>query len=151
MKYIVNSISPTMSNEAVSNNNPAIAIVDCGAESGRVVLARPWAEEPSEQFQVIHRFATKHYACNGNLHWDWDHHCQSIDRGIQQAAQQAEILAIGIDTWGVDFGLLDHHGDLISDPRCYRDPRGERGGILLDQHPVPLRTLSTHWYRPVVI
>ena len=49
------------------------------------------------------------------------------------AAEQAAIQAIGFDTWGVDFGLLDRDGQLIEAPRCYRDERGERGGVLLDQ------------------
>ena len=47
--------------------------------------------------------------------------------------QFSDIAGIGIDTWGVDYGLIDADGKLLEDPVCYRDPRGGRGQGYLDK------------------
>jgi rhamnulokinase len=99
--------------------------VDLGAASGRVLLAR-W---DGERFAVqeLHRFANGPVNVLGRLHWDVLRQWQEIQAGLAKyAAQSGEAPAgIGLDTWGVDFGLLDRQGRLLGNPVHYRDARTE--------------------------
>jgi sugar (pentulose or hexulose) kinase len=97
--------------------------VDLGAESGRVMLASVSAEQLS--LEQIHRFSNGPIEENGSLHWDFNRLLSEIKVGIGKAVKQAgpEVAGIGVDTWGVDFGLLDADGKLIENPFHYRDAR----------------------------
>ena len=96
---------------------------DFGAGSGRVIVGTPSAE--GIQLEEIHRFENNQKMINGHLRWDFNALFNELKTGLKKAFAKYgdEIESIGIDTWGVDYGLLDKDGKLISTPVCYRDDR----------------------------
>ena len=92
---------------------------DFGAESGRAILGA--FDGRTIQLKEVHRFPNKPVRVGSHFHWNvlslWD----EITTGIRKAAQENKISSMGIDTWGVDFGLLDANGELIANPYHYRD------------------------------
>ena len=88
--------------------------VDLGAESGRVMLGTVSAEKLS--LEEIFRFANNPIEEDGHLRWNFDGLFSQIKTGIAEAIKQSdgEISGIGVDSWGVDFGLLDENGELIA-------------------------------------
>jgi rhamnulokinase len=96
----------------------AYAAVDLGASSGRVMLARVGADELT--LRETHRFANRPVRVAGTLHWDILGLYREILDGLR-AAGAAD--SIGIDSWAVDYGLLDDSGALIGNPVHYRDGR----------------------------
>ena len=98
------------------------AAVDLGAESGRVVMGI--FDGARLQLEEVHRFANLPVQAGSTLHWDALRLWGDIQNGLTQtAAQHGELSGIGVDTWGVDFGLLDSTGALIGNPVHYRDAR----------------------------
>ncbi len=96
--------------------------VDLGAESGRVMLAR--VGPAGVMLQEMHRFANGPVNAGGTLYWDALRLWSEIQAGIAKTtAENPNISGIGLDTWGVDFGLIDGHGQLIGNPTHYRDAR----------------------------
>ncbi len=96
---------------------------DFGASSGRAMLASFDGEKIS--MQEIHRFSNDTVIVNGTMYWDILRLFFEIKTSISKAVNQGGFDAIGIDTWGVDFGLIDKRGKLISNPVHYRDLRTE--------------------------
>ncbi len=94
---------------------------DLGASSGRGIIAT--LENGKITLNEIHRFANNGIAAAGTLYWDVLYLFDQIKQGIVKAKLAGGFDAIGIDTWGVDFGLLDESGDLIGNPVHYRDSR----------------------------
>lgn len=94
---------------------------DFGASSGRAMLG----EFDGEMINIteIHRFSNDPVIVNGTMYWDVLRLFHEVKQGIIKALQETKIDAIGIDTWGVDFGLLDKNGELLSNPVNYRDER----------------------------
>ncbi|MBW7461505.1 rhamnulokinase, partial [Paenibacillus sepulcri] len=71
----------------------------------------------------IHRFVNEPVEVGPHLHWDILMLLKELKTGILKARQQGfEPASFGIDTWGVDFGLLDRNGELLANPYHYRDP-----------------------------
>src|ERR687890_455577 len=97
--------------------------VDLGAESGRVVLGRFDGERVS--LEEVHRFPNTPVRLPDGLHWDVLRILSEIKDGLAKAVREEEIEGIGIDSWGVDFGLLDGEGALVSNPYHHRDARTE--------------------------
>lgn len=97
--------------------------IDLGAESGRVMLGIVGADKLS--LREIHRFPNGPIDENGSLKWDFNKLFAQIKTGLVKAVKQSggEIAGIGVDTWGVDFGLLGFDGKLIENPYHYRDSR----------------------------
>lgn len=97
--------------------------IDLGASSGRVLLAR-W-NGARFALQELHRFPNGAVNVMGHLQWDVLRLWSEIKNGIARyAAEFNEPLAgIGVDTWGVDFALMDRAGHLLGNPYCYRDSR----------------------------
>jgi rhamnulokinase len=95
--------------------------VDLGAESGRVMLGSVSADRLG--LQEIHRFSNGPIEENGSLHWDFDKLLSEIKTGIKKTvkAASAQVWGIAVDSWGVDFGLLDVDGKLVENPYHYRD------------------------------
>ena len=95
------------------------AAVDLGAESGRVIVGTV------AEMEVVHRFASGPIRVGNSIFWDFLAIFSEIKTGLGKAftAYGDDIASIGIDTWGVDFGLLDKDGDLIGNPYHYRDDR----------------------------
>ncbi|HNS20664.1 MAG TPA: rhamnulokinase family protein [Sedimentisphaerales bacterium] len=104
------------------NANYYIA-VDLGAESGRVMLGR--VAKGRLELEPVHRFANGPVQQDDSLRWDFDRLLSDIKTGIGLAAKKAggKIQGIGVDTWGVDFGLLGKDGKLLEKPYHYRDSR----------------------------
>jgi rhamnulokinase len=95
---------------------------DLGAESGRAMLGT--LSGGKLELEELHRFPNTPVREDGAIYWDYDRLWSEIRGGITIAAERKVPLAgIGIDTWGVDFGLLDANGNIIERPRHYRDPR----------------------------
>ncbi|MDH7600331.1 MAG: rhamnulokinase family protein [Sedimentisphaerales bacterium] len=98
--------------------------IDLGAESGRVMLGS--VAEDGISIQEVYRFPNSPITEGGALRWDFQALIGQIKKGIAQAVRvQPLVRSIGVDTWGVDFGLLDHQGRLIENPYHYRDRRTE--------------------------
>ncbi len=97
--------------------------VDLGAESGRVMLGR--IADGRLSLEQIHRFSNGPVEGQKALQWDFDRLLSEIKIGIGQAVKKADgkVRGIGVDTWGVDFGLLGADGQLIERPYHYRDSR----------------------------
>jgi rhamnulokinase len=97
--------------------------VDLGAESGRVVAGHFDGERVS--LTEIHRFPNGPVDVRGTLHWDILGLWSNIKTGLAEAATRYgdRVAGIGLDTWGVDFGLLAADGTLLSNPVHYRDSR----------------------------
>lgn len=96
---------------------------DFGASSGRAMLAT--LENGKIQMEEIHRFSNDPVMVRGTMYWDILRLFFEIKTGITKAVNIGGFDAIGIDTWGVDFGLLDKNGNLLSNPVHYRDKRTE--------------------------
>jgi rhamnulokinase len=99
-----------------------VAAVDLGASSGRVMVGRV---SPNElELSEVHRFPNEPVRLPNGLHWDILGLYREVLEGIRQVARAADgLVSIGIDSWGVDFGLLDEAGELLGDPFHYRDER----------------------------
>ncbi|MBN1876552.1 MAG: rhamnulokinase [Anaerolineae bacterium] len=97
--------------------------VDLGAESGRVVAGR--FDGKKINLEELHRFPNGPVNVMGHLHWDILRLWSDIKAGLAQAAHTYgdRIAGIGLDTWGVDFGLLDVNDELLGNPYHYRDSR----------------------------
>lgn len=95
--------------------------VDLGAESGRVMLGSVSAKKLL--LEEIHRFGNGPIKEEGSLKWDFAKLMSEVKEGIRKAAKAAgtQVWGIGVDSWGVDFGLLDVDGKLVENPYHYRD------------------------------
>lgn len=71
----------------------------------------------------LHRFNNRQIKLGKHIYWDFLSLFEEMKTGLRKAVNEGyEIASIGIDTWGVDFGLIDNAGNLLSNPICYRDP-----------------------------
>lgn len=107
--------------------NEAYIAVDLGAGSGRVFLCDL---DKDFSLEEIHRFAYPPREENGHLRWDFTEIFSEIKFGLKKAGMRAKVLnkkiySIGVDSWAVDYGLIDKSGKLIANPVCYRDSRTE--------------------------
>ncbi len=95
--------------------------VDLGATSGRVMTITH--KDGCFSLEENARFLNKTYTDkDGYLCWDFSYLLTNVINGIKAALKEnPDAEAIGIDTWGVDYGFLDKNGKLIHDPYCYRD------------------------------
>lgn len=96
---------------------------DFGASSGRAILAT--YQNGQLSYREIHRFENRPREKGGHLCWDFSALLSEVRKGIEQAGS---FNSVGFDTWGVDFGLLDSSGRLLTQPVHYRDTR--TNGIL---------------------
>ena len=99
-----------------------MAAVDLGASSGRVLLARFDGQQLS--LEELHGFPNQPVQLHGHRFWNILSLWNDILAGLRKARQVARTLdSIGVDTWGVDYGLVDAHGFLQGIPFQYRDSR----------------------------
>ena len=94
---------------------------DFVASSGRAIVGKYY--HGKLELEEVHRFPNYPVEEEGGLYWDIDYLFQQVIKGIEVATSNYPIDSLGIDTWGVDFGLLDKEGQLLKKPRNYRDPR----------------------------
>ena len=98
--------------------------VDIGASSGRPILAH--VEDGKMILEEVYRFENGASKRNGHDCWDLDHLYQSILNGMKACGEMGKApVSMGIDTFGVDFVLLDENGEIIGDTVAYRDARNE--------------------------
>jgi rhamnulokinase len=115
-----------------------VAAVDLGASGGRVMAGRvgPGVLELRE----AHRFPNLPVSARGTLHWDILGLYREVLDGLRAAAGGCELASAGIDSWGVDYGLIDSGGALLGNPVHYRDRRTE-GAVERVLARVPAREL----------
>ena len=96
---------------------------DLGAESGRAVLGL--LDDGKLTLEDVHRFPNGGVSMGESLHWDVLRLFDEMKQGLRMAVQThgKDIAGAGIDTWGVDFGLLGPNDVLLENPHCYRDSR----------------------------
>ncbi len=110
----------------MSRMGAAYIAIDLGAESGRVIVG-VLADE-GVRLKEVHRFNHEAVWMPTGLHWDITGIWREIVAGLRRAAEWAktnavELRSVGVDTWGVDWALLDEAGELVGLPHAYRDPR----------------------------
>ncbi len=131
------------------SSKPAFVAVDLGAESGRVVLGE--LDGGLVSLREISRFANRPVELPDGLHWDIVGLFTQARSGIALATQEGSVRSVGVDAWGVDYGLLDERGHLLGLPFHYRDRRTD--GVA-DRH-VPRtrigRAYETTGIRPMSI
>ena len=91
-----------------------ILAFDFGASSGRAIIGTYENEKIS--LKEVHRFSNDPVSIHGTLYWDALRLFHEIKQGILHAHHNGGFDSIGIDTWGVDFGLIDKNGQLIDNP-----------------------------------
>lgn len=94
---------------------------DFGASGGRAMIGV--YDGTTIELEEVHRFSNDPVLVNGVMYWDTLRLFYEIKQGIIKAKHAGGFDSIGIDTWGVDFGLLDHDGNLLENPVHYRDER----------------------------
>ncbi len=104
--------------------------LDLGAESGRAVIGRFAGNRL--QLEEAYRFPNGGVRVMGSLHWDALRLFSEMKNGLTKIRQEhgQDFASVGVDTWGIDFALLDGSGALLGSPYCYRDGRTE--GILAE-------------------
>ncbi|MEP9362642.1 rhamnulokinase family protein [Nocardioides sp. CN2-186] len=98
-----------------------VAAVDLGATSGRVMACRVGAR--TLHLEEMHRFPNGGVPVRGSLFWDALGIHREVLAGIREVARTGRLDGIGIDSWAVDYGLLDHDGVLLGNPYSHRDAR----------------------------
>ena len=106
----------------------AYLAIDLGAESGRVIAGT--LADGRMQLEEIHRFVHEPVWLPTGLHWDITGIWRDIVAGLVKSAawaseQHVRLSSVGVDTWGVDWALVDKAGELVGLPHAYRDPRNQ--------------------------
>ena len=94
---------------------------DFGASSGRAIIG--CFDGDKITLEEVHRFSNDPVSVGGTVYWDVLRLFYEIKQGIVKARIAGGFDSIGIDTWGVDFGLIDSEGKLMENPVHYRDTR----------------------------
>ena len=101
-----------------------VLAVDLGATSVRVAAVDLSAEKPS--VEVLHRWEHAPIrAGDGSLRWDWPRIVSEVEAGLERGLSAGDVASIGVDGWGIDYGLIDGTGQLVDLPFSYRDSRTE--------------------------
>ena len=103
------------------NDDYKVLAIDFGASSGRAIIGN--LKDNKISLTEIHRFSNDPVKLNNTLYWDFLRLLFEIKTSLIKSKKYGKIKSIGIDTWGVDFGLLDKFGNLIENPVHYRDDR----------------------------
>ncbi len=108
--------------------------LDLGAESGRGILGT--LAEGKITLDVLHRFPNGTTKIGNKLFWDPLRLFGEMKHALAQAAERGPLASLGVDTWGVDFALLGEDGEMLTNPRHYRDPHTESVmADILSPHP----------------
>ncbi len=100
--------------------------LDLGAESGRAIVGK--LESDRLSLEEAYRFANGPVRIFNSLHWDPLRLFSEMKQGLSKISHTygpQNFASLGVDTWGIDFALLDRAGNLLGNPYCYRDPRTE--------------------------
>lgn len=132
-----------------ARTDPVFACVDIGASGGRVIAGL--IENDTAVMDVVHSFENGPIDRPDGLHWCVEHIFDQIVVGLTAVARRhGNIASIGIDTWAVDYSLLDSRGQLLAEPFSYRDGRGTRGAALIHERiePTELYTITGLQFLP---
>lgn len=95
---------------------------DFGASSGRMILSK--YQDGKIELEELHRFANDPVRVGKNFYWDFFRLYHELKQGLKKAAaKKLPIQSLAIDTWGVDYALIDKDGNIIGNPINYRDDR----------------------------
>ena len=98
--------------------------VDIGASSGRLILGH--LENGKMELEEVHRFENGMVKKDGELCWEFDRLFQEIKNGLKKCKEIGKIpVSMGVDTWGVDFVLMDKDDKVLGNTVGYRDHRNE--------------------------
>ncbi len=140
---------------------------DLGASNGRTVLGS--FDGTKLYLRELNRFPNTPRELNGTYFWDFPRIYGEIEDGLHKAIASGQVpMTLGVDSWGVDFGLIDKHGDLIANPRHYRNAYFVKGmeevfrvirphdlfaqtGIQLIQINTVYQLAYLHKYRPEIL
>ncbi len=102
---------------------PVYLAIDLGATSGRVMAGV--VADGTIRLEEVNRFATNGLEKDGSWHWDVKSIFAQVVDGLTRASIRygSRVVGMSVDTWGVDYGLLDASGELLCDPFMYRDDR----------------------------
>lgn len=115
----------TLDDQSSTMTVRAVAAVDLGATSGRVMIGR--IGEETLELELVSRFPNGPVEREDGLHWDFAALYQNVVAGIIEAVRREPLVeSIGIDSWAVDYGLLKDE-QLLAEPFHYRDERTARG------------------------
>ena len=111
----------------------AVLAFDYGASSGRLVLGILNEDTKKIELKEMHRFKNCSVKLNQYEYWDFPYLYNELKEGLKKVfskesivtIENIEVLGLGVDTWGVDYGWIDERGELLSLPICYRDTRTE--------------------------
>ena len=111
----------------------AVLAFDYGASSGRLVLGILNEDTKKIEMKEMHRFKNCSVKLNQYEYWDFPYLYNELKEGLKKVfaqesivtSENIEVLGLGVDTWGVDYGWIDEKGELLSLPICYRDTRTE--------------------------
>lgn len=100
---------------------------DLGASNGRLMVSS--FDGNSLELEEIHRFSNHPTKVMNRYYWDVLHIMNEMIIGMSKSREKGhgEVESLGIDSWGVDFGLLSDSGELLGNPYCYRDPYAALG------------------------
>jgi len=97
------------------------AAVDLGGSSGRVTVGQ--LVDQKIILTEVHRFKHEPVQKSDGLFWDWQFILDQVKSGLIKATSLGEVVTLGVDSWAVDYGLINVAGEVISPPHCYRDGR----------------------------
>jgi rhamnulokinase len=106
--------------------SPIRVAVDLGAGSGRTLVGR--VGEDGVHLEEVHRFQYAPRPHDGHLRWDFGRLIAGLEEGLRKARSAAvehgaRLESVGVDAWGVDYGLVDSEGRRLEEPIAYRDER----------------------------
>jgi rhamnulokinase len=105
-----------------SSSRSVHAAIDIGASSGRVIAGV--VDDGVVALHTVHRFPNAAVRVDGRLRWDLSGLFAEVLTGLTRLGERfGDVTSIGVDTWAVDYGLLDDDGRLIAEPTAYRDDR----------------------------
>ncbi len=104
---------------------PEFVACDFGASSGRLILGT--LSDSKVSLKEIHRFANREVEILGHYYWDLPRLFVELKHGLSRLRSEGhrDLSSIGVDTWGVDFGLIARDGTVLGNPVAYRDSRTE--------------------------
>lgn len=102
-------------------NEKRVLAIDYGASSGRAIIGKYDGEKII--LEEVHRFLNEPVTVHQTMYWDVLRLFHEMKQGIVKAKLNGGFDSIAVDTWGVDFGLIDENGNLLENPVHYRDSR----------------------------
>lgn len=107
-----------------------VLAIDLGASSGRAIVGQK--KNGQTILHEVHRFSNGPVTINGTMHWDIHKLLNEIYTGIKKSFEAGyHPISLAVDSWGVDYGLIDDRGQLVDQPVHYRDQRSYDGQQIL--------------------